>query len=235
MPEGPARRNLEEAHAATTEAYERRVKGLDRVDILRRRVVLLLPLAYGGMVATGYGWLRRDNLVDYLGVRTGTVTFGLVVIFLLTAIPFVVTTQSLQQERKKARRRLEQEVERLEQADAAEEALRLQREEFEQAIQKLKIESAAKDQELAENARAAVTRWVTNSGGGSMAVDASGKIRAWTPKGKALRSDEILVRSADGTIVRRIKDASAKSAPIKKATAPRPPDPGDPDSPKPGP
>ncbi|WP_418063863.1 hypothetical protein [Pimelobacter simplex] len=137
LPDGPAKKNMEAAHVASTEAYERRVKGLDKVDKLRRRMVVVLPLAYAGSAVLVLGWLRRQGVADYFDVRLPTAGAGIVGVGVLLVVPLLWTYGQYSAAARDRQDRLDKEVERLEKVDAARAATAIQRETFHEALSKV--------------------------------------------------------------------------------------------------
>lgn len=158
MPEGPARRNLEAAHVASTEAYERRIKGLDRVDILRRRLGWLFPVGYLGFLLAAGAIIYADRLADQLGVKEGTAATGMNVAGALLLSPLVVTVLQLRTALRERDERLKKEVERLEKVDASRAATAAQRESFQEALRKLQDQVAGDEDRISRDLQAQLAR-----------------------------------------------------------------------------
>lgn len=136
MPKGRAREKLESAHAATVEAYERRVKGLDRVEILRRRLSLMFPASYAVAMLGGAGIVESDRVADFVGVSASAVDKTILLLMVVLLLPLFSTTIRYAAAVRDRRERVDLEVDKLEEAEARVEAARLQREQFEEAVRK---------------------------------------------------------------------------------------------------
>jgi hypothetical protein len=128
MQDGKAKRLMEEAHAASAEAYRRRAKGLDKVDKARRQTLMTIPLTYLSLILAVYASYRGEDLAGWLGVSKWTVAVGMFAVGFLVALP---TGMSVVRYRAAARARdkqIEAKVEEFEARVAIREAARQLRE-----------------------------------------------------------------------------------------------------------
>lgn len=128
MPEGKGKRLMEAAHTETVEAYRRRVKGLDRVAILRRRNLVMLPVMYVVLTASTAAMYARADIAGQLGIKEFAVAVVVLSALLLFGVPFFLSTVQMIVAMRARDRQVEAQVEEFEIRVATREAARQVRE-----------------------------------------------------------------------------------------------------------
>lgn len=184
MPEGPARTKLEAAHVATADSYERRVKGLDKVDILRRRTYVLLPVGYFGVGLAFFGLYQRQDIAAYFDARVTTLTAVLIVVGVLTAAPLAINGLMFLSAVRARNDRVDEEVKAREVQNSRLEASRKQQQDFRDALADYNRRVASSNVKIDKGIREQI-RKALEGGFGNQQVHAESEFRRSRPKGPA--------------------------------------------------